>query len=338
MRARTAVAATGVLLLALCSSAARPSTGSASGRMSPEARSYLSEALSLVQRHALNAAKVDWPTVRGQAFAQAAAARTPADTYAAIRTAVAALGDRHSRFYPAGQAAGLTADPATVDAPTIARLPGGIAHLTLPPVNGSERTYAEYVARGRTAVSGTEACGWVVDLRRETGGGMWAPLAVAAPLLGDGPLGAFVTADGTRSTWSIRGGVPYLEDAPQAAPDTTGRTAAAPPIAVLTGPATGSAGEAVTIALIGHPDTRSFGAPTYGVPTGNEPHRLSDGAVLLLAGAAEADRTGRVHEGPIEPDEFVDPRKDDDPTLAAAVAWLSQRAACSKGRGLPGEP
>ncbi|MFE5582152.1 S41 family peptidase [Kitasatospora sp. NPDC056531] len=325
MRARTAITVATILLLTACSS-----TLSGSRPMSPQARTYLSEALDLLQRKSLNTAKVDWPTVRSRAFAQAAAARTPADTHAAIRTAVAALGDRHSRFYPPGQAAALTADPATVDAPTVAQLRGRIAHLSLPAVNGSERTYTEYVTRGRTAVSGAEACGWVVDLRRETGGGMWAPLAVAAPLLGDGPLGAFVTADGTRSTWSMRGGVPYLDDAPQAVPDTGNSTAAVPPVAVLTGPATGSAGEAVTIAFIGRPDTRSFGAPTYGVPTGNDPYRLSDGAVLLLTGAAEADRTGRVHEGPIEPDEFVDPRKDDDPTLAAAVEWLSRQTACKQ--------
>lgn len=78
------------------------------------------------------------------------------------------------------------------------------------------------------------------------------------------------------------------------------------------------------------PGTRSFGTATYGVPTGNAPHRLSDGAVILLTGAAEADRTGRVHEGRIEPDEFVDPRKDGDPALTAAVNWLAQHAACAK--------
>ncbi|MER8100457.1 S41 family peptidase [Kitasatospora sp. NPDC094016] len=338
------VAAAAVLVLAACSSPApeSPTPGSPPPEhMSPEARGYLSEALDLIQQKSLNAAKVDWPKLRTQAFAQAAAARTPADTHTAIRAAVTALDDHHSRFYPPDQAAGVDADPEAANAPTARQLPGRIAQLTLPAVNGSEHTYAEYVSRGRAAVAEVSACGWVVDLRGETGGGMWAPLAVAAPILGDGPLGAFVTADGTRSTWSVRDGVPYLDDAPQASPAThhdeaPTRHDQAPetPVAVLTGRATGSAGEAVAIAFIGRPATRSFGRPTYGVPTGNAAHRLSDGAVLLLTGAAEADRTGRVHEGPIEPDEAVDtadPRKDDDPALAAAVTWLSDQTPCKAG-------
>ncbi|MFF3003957.1 S41 family peptidase [Kitasatospora sp. NPDC057940] len=345
------VAAAAVLTLAACSSPApeSPAPGSpASEHMSPEARGYLSEALDLIQQKSLNTAKVDWPKLRTQAFAQAATARTPADTHTAIRAAVTALDDQHSRFYPPDQAAKVDADPEAVNAPTARQLPGRIAQLTLPAVNGSERTYAEYVTRGRAAVAEVSACGWVVDLRGETGGGMWAPLAVAAPILGDGPLGAFVTADGTRSTWSVRDGVPYLDDAPQASPATRHdeaptrhdkapshhNEAPGTPVAVLTGRATGSAGEAVAIAFIGRPATRSFGQPTYGVPTGNAAHRLWDGAVLLLTGAAEADRTGRVHEGPIEPDEPVetaDPRKDDDPALAAAVTWLSGQAPCKAG-------
>ncbi|MEV7935764.1 S41 family peptidase [Kitasatospora sp. NPDC088264] len=343
------VAAAAVLVLAACSSPAPESPAPESPtpespapeHMSPEARGYLSEALDLIQRKSLNTSKVDWPKLRTQAFAQAATARTPADTHTAISAAVTALDDHHSRFYPPDQAARVDADPEAVNAPTTRQLPGRIAQLTLPAVNGSERTYAEYVTRGRAAVAEASACGWVVDLRNETGGGMWAPLAVAAPVLGDGPLGAFVTADGTRSTWSVRDGVPYLDDAPQASPATQHDKAPThhdktpgTPVAVLTGRATGSAGEAVAIAFIGRPATRSFGQPTYGVPTGNAAHRLSDGAVLLLTGAAEADRTGRVHEGPIEPDEAVetaDPRKDDDPTLAAAVTWLSHQTPCEAG-------
>ncbi|MEO6595237.1 MAG: peptidase S41, partial [Planctomycetota bacterium] len=38
----------------------------------------------------------DWTKLRKEAIAMAGAAATTADTYAAIRTALAALGDRHS--------------------------------------------------------------------------------------------------------------------------------------------------------------------------------------------------------------------------------------------------
>ncbi|MFJ9448593.1 S41 family peptidase [Kitasatospora sp. NPDC101235] len=323
-----------MLLLAGCAATAGPAPEPEGARLSPQARAYLSDALDLLQRDSLNTARVDWKDVRAKAFSHAGGARTPQDTYPAINGAVGALNDHHSRFYPPDQADRVGGDPEVVDSPTSRQLPGHIGYLALPGVNGSDRTYAEYVARGRAAVAGTDqagACGWVVDLRGETGGGMWAPLAVAAPILGDGPLGGFVTADGRRAAWSIRGGVPYQDDTPQADADGVHPLAAAsPPVAVLTGRGTASAGEAVAIAFIGRPATRSFGDRTYGVPTGNEPHRLSDGAVILLAGAAEADRTGRILEGPLVPDETIGSptTKNADPTLETAVNWLVGQGPC----------
>ncbi|MGV9658891.1 S41 family peptidase [Streptomyces koyangensis] len=60
-----------------------------------------------------------------------------------------------------------------------------------------------------------------------------------------------------------------------------------PPVAVLTGPRTASAGEAVAIAFRERPDTRTFGDPTSGVPTANAPYPLSDGALVVLTTARE---------------------------------------------------
>lgn len=55
-------------------------------------------------------------------------------------------------------------------------------------------------------------------------------------------------------------------------------------------------------AFRGRPDTRTFGDPTPGVPTANEPYRLSDGAPVVLTVAREADRNGRLCDGPVTPD------------------------------------
>src|SRR5437899_12878929 len=48
--------------------------------------------------------------------------------------------------------------------------------------------------------------------------------------------------------------------------------------AVLTDESTASVGEAVAVAFIGRSNTRSFGQPTAGVPTGNVVYHLADGA------------------------------------------------------------
>jgi carboxyl-terminal processing protease len=66
---------------------------------------------------------------------------------------------------------------------------------------------------------------------------------------------------------------------------------------------------------------------TYGLPTANQTFALADGALLVLTTAREADRTGRVYDGPIEPDEHVDIDwtalgTPDDPVLATAAEWL----------------
>ncbi|MCR0986152.1 S41 family peptidase [Streptomyces albidoflavus] len=170
------------------------------------------------------------------------------------------------------------------------------------------------------------ACGWVVDLRANTGGDMWTPLASAGPLLGDGEVGAFGEADGTRTPWTTESGTPrqyadrWGRGEPLAHP--------MPPVAVLTGPRTASAGEAVAIAFRGRPDTRTFGEPTFGVPTANAPYSLSDGALVVLTTARETDRTGRVHHGPPRPDVEVAWVRGSDRVLTAAAAWLAAHDRC----------
>jgi len=79
-----------------------------------------------------------------------------------------------------------------------------------------------------------------------------------------------------------------------------------PLIVVLTGTFTASSGEMPLIASAGHPSTRTFGEATTGVPTRNTEITLRDGAALLLTTALTEDRRGRLHDGPISPDQRVD--------------------------------
>ena len=75
-----------------------------------------------------------------------------------------------------------------------------------------------------------------------------------------------------------------------------------PPVAVLTSRLTGSSGEGVVMAFRGRPDSRSFGEPTAGVPTGNAPYPLSDRAELHLTEGIGVDRTGATYQARIQPD------------------------------------
>lgn len=295
----------------------RPDEGPSSG-----ARSYLSTALDIMEKNSLRRHEIDWPRISRTAFSLASSARKPEDTYGAIRFAVNSLGDNHSSFYEPQRAKGEFEAPATTfDDLQGGPLEGRIGYISLPGVR-SEAAFASYVRQGRAAVTEADrerACGWVVDLREEDGGGMGAPLAVVGPILGDGNVGMFVDPDGKKSVWTVKSGASdsWGDGAPVARPDA--------PVAVLTSEATASAGEAVAVAFRGRPDTRFFGQPTRGKPTGNYPHYLSDGAVLILTEAKDADRTGRIYDGPIPPDEEIPAGQD---ALEAARNWLLDQRAC----------
>lgn len=162
---------------------------------------------------------------------------------------------------------------------------------------------------------------------------MWPMLAVVGPLLGEGKVGMFRGADGGTSLWSIEHGAPYRDGESAGWDDGRARAGSDPPVAVLTGSRTASAGEAIVVAFRGRSGTRFFGGPTGGVPTGNKAHRLSDGAMLILTEVESADRTGRTYNTAISPDEEigVGPRPvgdRGDGALEAARGWLLRQAAC----------
>jgi C-terminal processing protease CtpA/Prc len=261
-----------------------------------------------MEDNALRRDHVDWDDIRRSAFTEVGNAQRPADTYQAIEAALGRLGDGHSEFFDPKRAKELTGDE-QVRQPVEGRaLPGRVGYLSLPSARGSEKVFQQYVREGRDAVAKADrpnACGWVIDLRRNRGGNMWPMLAVVGPILGDGDVGSFLDADGKKTVWSIEKGSPRLDG------DSTGWGTSPPvgggsaPVAVLTSRSTASSGEAVTVAFRGRPGTRSFGEDTTGLPTGNAQHRLSDGAILNLTEVMDADRTGRAYDGPIPPDQPV---------------------------------
>ena len=44
-------------------------------------------------------------------------------------------------------------------------------------------------------------CGWIVDLRSNTGGNMWPMLAGIGPVLGEGKVGGFIFPNGKEVSW-----------------------------------------------------------------------------------------------------------------------------------------
>jgi carboxyl-terminal processing protease len=228
--------------------------------------------------------------------------------------------------------------------PAVRGLPGGVGYLLLPEYVGRSTgegasRYVEASHADMAQADGLVACGWVVDLRLNSGGNMWPMLAAAGPLLGDGVAGSFAAPEGTMA-WGYAAGEAFLAGrglVRVAEPYVPRRPGG--PVAVLTSRLTASAGEAVAIAFRGRDVTRSFGEPTRGIPTVNASRFLRDSALLALTTAFHADRHGTLYGGVLVPDEVVPIDwarigTDDDPVLRAAARWIRSRPECGGATAL----
>jgi carboxyl-terminal processing protease len=307
--------------------------------ITPDARAYLDQALVIMQEHSILRDRVDWETVIAKAYRKAWGARTPADTYSAIRLALRELGDHHSFLMSPEQVTVLhdgTTAAASPD-PWGELLEERLGYLFLPGFAGVGDSVNRQATRIQQIVRDVDAlapCGWIVDLRENTGGNMWPMLAGVGPILGEGRVGAFVSPDGERVDWTYVDGEAKDGDAVEAKVEgpAYALTEPSPPVAVLTGHSTVSSGEAIAVAFRGRPNTRSFGHLTAGLSTGTGEFVLSDGAWMMLAVCASADRTGQVYGSWIEPDQVVTQRgTEGDPPLQAAIDWLLDQPACRAG-------
>lgn len=290
--------------------------GPADPEPSDEAKAYLDRALKLLATHHINGADADWPSITAQAYGAAAGATQPGHTYPAIQLVIKALGERHTFLSTPERMKAIVASRATAPLPT-GRISGDIGFVALPAIAteaGNPKDDGEpYRQAIETVLKDGDAkavCGWVIDLTSHTGGNMYPGLRGLAPLLGgDEPLGAFVGRSG-RKPW---------ESAARIARFKMSKTDA--PLAVILGPRTASAGEAIAIGMLGRPTTRTFGQPSAGLTTGNAGFPLGDGAYLIITTVHEEDRTGHRYEGRIVPDETVPLDKAE----AAAMAWLKSQ-------------
>ncbi len=306
--------------------------------ISADATTYLNEALDIIQHNSLHRESIDWEALRKSTFDVAKYAQTPADTYGAIRFALVRLGDHHSSFFTPNefeQTAEMTADDNP--APRGKLLLEKIGFIAIEGFQGFDRdTYATNAQQLIREIDSQNPCGWIVDLRENRGGNMWPMLAGIGPILGEGDVGAFVDSHGHQEVFSYRDGQALLDG--QAIAQVTGQAytlkVSSPPVAVLTGVNTASAGEAIVVSFRGRPNTRSFGLYTTGLPTANSGFPLSDGGLIILTTAFGADRTGQVYADRIYPDELVEDIREytvllEEAIPQPAVDWLMSQPTCS---------
>jgi len=317
---------------------------------SDEVAAYLESALDIMEQNSIKRDSVDWRSLRATTVRMAAGAETPADAYFALRAALRRLGDGHSYFFTPEQVHALNNTGESSDAlgpwisPTGARLGEDIGYVSIPGFSGTNaaRTtrFADEIQGVIADVDSDDLCGWVVDLRDDTGGNVFPMIAGLGPILGEGDFGGGVRADGTAAVyrWYRNGGAGVGEGTPvSVSGEPYVLIPSNPPVAVLLGPRTASSGEATVLAFIGRPSTRTFGQPTAGQTTGNAPFYLSDGAVLNLAVTIMTDRLDRRYGGPVLPDVAVEESPPnaallEQPVISEATRWLREQEGCRESQ------
>jgi len=266
--------------------------------------------LPILRANALNADKVDWP-------AQEAALLTPEmkqlpamEAYAKLRGVLAALEDHHS-FLQVPRQVAITRTSAVASQPIETRVLEDVGYVLVPGLRGSgadaSAAFSTELCQQIAALAPKATRGWIVDLRRDTGGNMWPMLKGLHALLGNAEFGGLRGREGTSTPWR------------SLSSDACGGDLSQQRVAVLVGPKTASSGEAVAVAFRGRPGTRFFGQPTAGLATSNRTYHLPDGGGLQLTTALMVDRKGEVYPKGITPEVRVPDGQD---AIAEAVQWL----------------
>ena len=287
-------------------------------------KNFFTKLIQLAEQNSINRRKIDWTNYKTQVWAKVGGAKTVPETEVAMTLALALLKDNHSsiivdnkRTLYGGIGCQPSPTPFTVAEPNI-------GYVEVKGYDGSgleAANFAQAIQNDIARQDKSNTKGWIVDLRRNTGGSIHPMIGGLGPLIGEGTCGYFYDIDDKPvGSFAYQNGVVLRNQTPI--------TQIANPyrpigqdvkVAVLIGGTTASAGEATALAFVGRPNTKLFGAATCGVSTGNTFYDLPFyGYSLNLFTTKMGDRTGKIYGSAILPDEVVS----DDQALAKAVSWI----------------
>lgn len=286
---------------------------------------FLNEVMVIMQDHSINRLTINWIDFRTKVFKAAGDASTDEDVNRGLKTALVELGDHHS-FITRGTTG--TFINGTNNTDCVSNYTGApdlrgnnIGYIRIAGYSGNDNAFAINIQKKIQEQDNADLTGWIVDLRGNTGGNMWPMLAGIGPILGEGISGYFIDPLGKEDWYGYNSGNSQDNGTTiNVVPFPYKLINQSPKVAVLTDAGTASSGEAITIAFINRPNTRSFGSATCGLSTANSGYPLSDGGRMNLTVAVMADRDKNKKGGPLPPDVLV---KGDQEVIDAAIEWLS---------------
>lgn len=266
---------------------------------------YVRLAVFLMDKNGLFAEGPAWTEARQEALsAQPASLEEAQET---VRAALKVAGGKHSFIYKADDVREDTARE--WEMPEV-RIEDGIAVITLPHFSGNNEEAQKYTQSTLDAIPDSVR-GAVIDLRGNTGGNMYPMIAAVHRFLPDDTILRFRSRKKTQ---------PIMTSFVTRVAGVTQSSLLEVPVALLTDGRTASSGEAVLICFRGLDRTRTFGAPTAGYASANQPFPMPDGSKLVLTTGCDMARTGEEFcDDPIDPDVLTDTPLED------AIDWLNNQ-------------
>ena len=250
---------------------------------------YVKKAVRIMDKHGIYAQGQEW--VKAKQEALQAQPSTLEEAQEIVVKAGKVAGGKHTFLMTADQVT--ENDTSAWEMPTVELLENDIAVIKLPAFSGNREEGVKYANTVLQAIPNVLQ-GVVIDLRDNRGGNMYPMIAAVHRFLPDDVILKFSSR---RLPMSVNTAFVMKSVGIDPLPQIHC------PVALLTNEWTASSGEAVLICFRGLSNTRTFGTPTAGYCSCNQPFPLPGGSLLVLTTGEDIARTGEAFcDDPIEPD------------------------------------
>ena len=267
--------------------------------------SYVKKAIRIMDKHGIYAHGSKWENAKQEALE--AQPTTLEEAQEIVIKAGKVAGGKHTFLLTTDEVK--ENDTSTWEMPTVEWLENDIAVIKLPAFSGNGEEGVKYANTVLKAMPDALQ-GVIIDLRGNRGGNMYPMIAAVHRFLPDDVILKFSSRHRLMSvnTAFVMRSV-GLEQ----------QSLIHCPVALLTDEWTASSGEAVLICFRGLENTRTFGSPTAGYCSCNQPFSLPGGSLLVLTTGEDVARTGESFcDDPIEPEVLTETPLED------ALEWLAK--------------
>ncbi len=311
--------------------------------LSDSIQQHANKVFTILMNHSVYRYSLDWESMKPVFYHKVKEVSSIEELGEIYQLLFKMIGDFHGGYYYKGKGYGINGPQKNFSlglSPGFSRgaqvrteiLEGKYGYVFVPPMmtNGeaSRNIQAKALQDSICKLNQEDIEGWIIDLRINLGGDMYAMLGGLNMFFDDGVLGMFKHPDGKHSTWSIKGGNVYEGDTTRTDLEIDCTIDRLLPIAVLTSPITSSSGEIVAISFDVHSKAKLIGECTSGYTTAIEVFRIDKSSLIHLSVARMADKSGQYQEC-IEPDILVEEGDNmldfsKDRKIQEAIKWMKK--------------